>query len=145
MSLPTQIVRLSCQRPKKHSLWDRAGCKSSYWPRLTFPEIRGHECAVRFLEVYEKRRHGKIDRIRRAVLHVFQVCSICNKQGKRWPYARAHTHRHARTLPNTEALDPDIEEGAVNRRPLQALFPLPRGGSGSSAGPGAILLQLQIT
>ena len=69
----------------------------------------------------------------------------CNQQGKRGPYARAHTHRHARTLPNPEALGPDIEEGAVNRRPLQALFPLPWGGAGSAAGTGAILLQLQIT
>ena len=31
-------------------------------------------------------------------------------------------HRHARTLPNPEALGPDIEEGAVNRHPLQVLF-----------------------
>ena len=54
-------------------------------------------------------------------------------------------HRHARTLPNPEALGPEIEKGAVNRRPLQALFPLPRGGAGSAAGPGAILLQLRIT
>ena len=56
---------------------------------------------------------------------------------------RARTHRHARTLPNPEALGPEIEEGAVNRRPLQALFPLPRGGAGPAAGPGAILLQLR--
>ena len=28
---------------------------------------------------------------------------------------RAHTHRHARTLPNPEALGPEIEEGTVNR------------------------------
>ena len=54
---------------------------------------------------------------------------------------RAHAHRHARTLPNPEALGPDIEEGAFNRRPLQALFPLPRVGAGPNAGPGAILLQ----
>ena len=38
----------------------------------------------------------------------------CNQQGKRGPYARARAHRHARTLPNPEALGPDIEEGAVN-------------------------------
>ena len=53
----------------------------------------------------------------------------------------ARAHRHARTLPNPEALIPEIEEGAVNRRPLQALFPLPRGGAGPAAGPSAILLQ----
>ena len=28
---------------------------------------------------------------------------------------RARAHRHARTLPNTEALGPEIEEGTVNR------------------------------
>ena len=38
-------------------------------------------------------------------------------------------HRHAYTLPNPEALGPVIEEGAVNRRPLQALFLLLRGGA----------------
>ena len=65
----------------------------------------------------------------------------CNQQGKRGHYARAHAHRHARTLPNPEALGPEIEEGAVNRRPLQALFPLPRGGAGPAAGPSDILLQ----
>ena len=54
---------------------------------------------------------------------------------------RARAHRHACTLPNPEALGPDIEEGAVNRRPLQALFPLPQGCAGPAAGPGAILLQ----
>ena len=48
---------------------------------------------------------------------------------------------HARTLPNPEALGPDIEEGAVNRRSLQALFPLPKGGAWPAAGPGAMLLQ----
>ena len=65
----------------------------------------------------------------------------CNQQGKRGHYARARTHRHTRTLPNPEALGPEIEEGAVNQLPLQALFPLPRGGAGPAAGPGAILLQ----
>ena len=69
----------------------------------------------------------------------------CNQQGKRGTYTRAHTHRHARTLPNPEALGPEIEEGAVNRSPIQALFPLPWGGAGSAAGPGAIILQLRIT
>ena len=68
-------------------------------------------------------------------------CHTCNQQGKRGHCARALTHRHARTLPNTEALGPEIEEGAVNRRPLQELFPLPWGGARPAAGPGAILLQ----
>ena len=54
---------------------------------------------------------------------------------------RARAHRHACTLPNPEALGPDIEEGAVNQRPLQALFLLPWGGARPTAGPGAILLQ----
>ena len=54
---------------------------------------------------------------------------------------RACAHRHARTLPNLEALGPEIEEGAVNQRPFQALFPLPRGGARPAAGQGAILLQ----
>ena len=54
---------------------------------------------------------------------------------------RARTHRQVRTLPNPEALGAEIEEGVVNRRPLQLLFPLPRGGARPSAGPGAILLQ----
>ena len=35
---------------------------------------------------------------------------------------RVRAHRHALTLPNPEALGPEIEEGAVNRRPLKALF-----------------------
>ena len=52
-------------------------------------------------------------------------------------------HRHARTLTNTEALVPEIEESAVNRRPLQALFLLLWGGAQPATGPGAI--QLQIT
>ena len=56
---------------------------------------------------------------------------------------RTRVHGLARTLPNLEALGPEIEEGAVNQRPLQALFPLPRGGAGPAAGPGAILLQLR--
>ena len=34
----------------------------------------------------------------------------CNQQGKRGHYARARAH----TLPNPEALGPEIEEGAVN-------------------------------
>ena len=35
----------------------------------------------------------------------------------------------ASNLPSPETLGPEIEEGAVNRRPLQALFLLPRGGT----------------
>ena len=46
-----------------------------------------------------------------------------------------------RTLPNTAALGPEIEEGAVNRHPLQVLIPLPRDGAWPAVGPGAILLQ----
>ena len=52
---------------------------------------------------------------------------------------RAHSHAH--TLPNPEALGPEIEEGAVNRRPLQALFFLPQGGSLPAAVPGAISIR----
>ena len=48
---------------------------------------------------------------------------------------RARAHRHTRTLPNPEALGPYIEEGAVNQRPLQALFLLPRGGAGPATAP----------
>ena len=51
---------------------------------------------------------------------------------------RAHAHRHARTLPNPEALVPEIEEGAVNQLPLQALFLLPWGGARPATGLGAI-------
>ena len=50
----------------------------------------------------------------------------------------ARAHEHARTLPNPEALGPEIEEGAVNRRPLQAFFLLPQGGARPATGPGAI-------
>ena len=38
----------------------------------------------------------------------------CNQQGKRGHYARTRAYRHVRTLPNPEALGPEIEEGAVN-------------------------------
>ena len=38
-------------------------------------------------------------------------------------------HRHARTLPNPEALGPDIEEGAVNR-PTDPPLAFPRPGIG---------------
>ena len=54
-------------------------------------------------------------------------------------HARAHSHAH--TLPIPEALGPDIEEGAVNQHPLQALFLLPQGGARPAAGSGAISLQ----
>ena len=51
---------------------------------------------------------------------------------------RTRAYMHVHTLPNTEALGPEIEEGGVNRGPLQALFLLPRGGAGPATGPGAI-------
>ena len=50
-------------------------------------------------------------------------------------------HSHARTIPNTEALGPDIDEGAVNQLPLQATFLLPQGGALLATGPSAISLQ----
>ena len=53
--------------------------------------------------------------------------SSCNQQGKRGHYARARANRHARTLPNPKAIGPEIEEGAVNQRPLQELFLLSSG------------------
>ena len=59
---------------------------------------------------------------------------------KRGHYAHVCAHRHERTNPNPETLGPDIEEGAVNRIPLQALFLLPWGGAGPATGPGAIYL-----
>ena len=65
-----------------------------------------------------------------------QNSNNCNRQGK-----GGTTRTRARTLPNPEALGPEIEEGAVNRRPLQALFLLPRGGARPATGPGAIYLQ----
>ena len=43
--------------------------------------------------------------------------------------ARARSHRHARTLPNPEALGPEIEEGAVNR-PTEPPLAFPRPGIG---------------
>ena len=68
----------------------------------------------------------------RAIGHLYYKKKVkleenCNRQGKRGHYAHARTHRHARTLPNPEALGPEIEEGAVNRCTLQALFLLPQG------------------
>ena len=51
---------------------------------------------------------------------------------------RTRAHRHARTLPNPEALGPEIEEGALNGSSLQALLLLPRGGAGPATGPGSI-------
>ena len=56
-------------------------------------------------------------------------------------YAHACAHGHARTLPNTEALGPEIEEGVVNRRPLQASLLLPRGSARPDTFPVAILIQ----
>ena len=53
----------------------------------------------------------------------------------------AHAHSHMHNLPSTEALSPEIEEGAVNRIPLQAVFLLPWGGASTTTGPGAILVQ----
>ena len=49
----------------------------------------------------------------------------CNRQGKRGHYTHARAHRHARTLPNPEALGPEIEEGAVNQ-PTNPHFAFPR-------------------
>ena len=51
------------------------------------------------------------------------------------------THAHARNLPSPEALSPEIEVGAVKRRPLQLLFLLPLGGARPATGPGAISSQ----
>ena len=48
---------------------------------------------------------------------------------------RTRAHRQACTLPNPEALGPEIEEGAVNRRPLQALVLLHRGDDGPDTSP----------
>ena len=62
----------------------------------------------------------------------------CDLQGKRGHYGHARAKGHKLTLPNPAALGPYIEEGAVNRGPLQALFLLPWGGARPSTGPGAI-------
>ena len=51
---------------------------------------------------------------------------------------RTRAHAQARTLPNPEALGPEIEKGAFKQRPLQALFLLPWGGARPATGPGAI-------
>ena len=51
---------------------------------------------------------------------------------------RTRLRTRARNLPIPNALSPDIEEGAVNRRPLQALFLLPWGGAPPATVPGAI-------
>ena len=63
------------------------------------------------------------------------VCRNCNQQGKRGHYTRARARRQVCTLPNPEELGTDIEEGAVNQRPLQALLLLPRGGAGPATAP----------
>ena len=54
---------------------------------------------------------------------------------------RMRAHTQARNLPSPEALSPNIEEGVVNRRPLQALFLLPQGGARPATGPGAISIK----
>ena len=71
----------------------------------------------------------------------------CNQQGKRGHYAHAHAHahRHARTLPNPEALGPEIEEGAVNRGHFQALLLLPWGGARPATAPAPSSYRLQTT
>ena len=53
---------------------------------------------------------------------------------------RTRARPHAHTLPNLAAIGPEIEFGAVNRLPLQVLFPLSRGGSWTTAGQCVILL-----
>ena len=58
---------------------------------------------------------------------------------------RTRAHRHARTLPNPEALGPEIEEGAVKRRPLQVLFLLPWGGAGPATAPAPSSYRLHTT
>ena len=58
---------------------------------------------------------------------------------------RTRAHRHARTLPNPEALGPDIEEGAVNRRPLWSLFLLPWGSAGPATSPAPSSYRLLTT
>ena len=69
----------------------------------------------------------------------------CNQQGERGHYAHARAHRHAPTLPNPEALGPEIEEGAVNQRPLQALLHLTRGGAGPAMAPAPSSYRLPTT
>ena len=65
----------------------------------------------------------------------YQNCDLQEKGGH---YAHARAHGQARTLPNPAALGPEIEEGAVNRSPLQALLLLPRGDARPATGQGAI-------
>ena len=55
-------------------------------------------------------------------------CTNCNRQVKGGHYAHARVHRHARTLPNPEALGQEIEEGAVLAR----------------YSPGALLLRWKV-
>ena len=69
---------------------------------------------------------------------IYNISVTCREKGGT---TRTRAHSHARTLPNTEALGPDIEEGAVNRLPLQATFLLPQGGALLATGPSAISLQ----
>ena len=57
------------------------------------------------------------------IFHV-RLCGLKPVGEKGGPRARARTHTraHTRNLPSPEAFSPDIEEGAVNWRPLQVLF-----------------------
>ena len=66
------------------------------------------------------------------------VC--CNRQGK-----EGTTRTRTRTLPNLEVLVPEIEEGAVNRHPLQALFLSPQGGAGPLPAPAPSSYRLRAT
>ena len=61
--------------------------------------------------------------------------------GERGGYAHARAHARARKLPSPEALSSDIEEGAVNRSPLQVLFFILLGVGWTATGLGAILIQ----
>ena len=50
-------------------------------------------------------------------------------------------HAHVRNLPGPEAFSPETKDVAINRRPLQALSLLPRGGARPATGPGAISIK----
>ena len=73
------------------------------------------------------------------------ISHYCNQQEKRGHYAHAHAFRHARTLPNPEVIGPQIEEGVVNRRPLQALLLLSRGRAGPATAPAPYSYRLRTT
>ena len=55
-------------------------------------------------------------------------------------YTHAHTHSHARNLPSTDAIGPEIDEGEFNRRPLQATFLILQGGARPATFLAAIFL-----